>query len=71
MKSLKIFHDNIGKTLNIWFDDPKKEYVSEEIGEDTILVKDKSGKIIGLEKLNYSVEMEKSNQKLPVEIISA
>jgi len=34
--------------------------VCEEIGEEVVLMKDKSGRVIGFEKLNYSLsEAEK------------
>lgn len=51
MSKIKIFYDPKGKTLSIWFDDPKKEVLSEEVGDGTILSKDKKGKVIGFEKL--------------------
>ncbi|MEK7521554.1 MAG: DUF2283 domain-containing protein [Patescibacteria group bacterium] len=44
---IKICYDSKGKTLSVWFDDPKKEVKSEEIGDGTIVSKDKKGKIIG------------------------
>lgn len=55
MNKLKVFHDKKGNTLTIWFGDSQKEYVAEEIGEDTIVMKDKQGNIIGMEKLNYQL----------------
>lgn len=53
MKPIKIFFDKEGNTLNVWFDDPKKEVISEETSEEIILSKDKRGKVIGFEVLNY------------------
>ena len=42
------------------FDDPQEEYICEETGEEILLMKDKSGRVIGFEKLNYSLsEAEK------------
>ena len=55
INTIKLYYDSVGNTLNVWFDDPKKEYVSEETGEDVILNKDKKGNVIGFEKLNYSL----------------
>lgn len=55
---IKLFYDEKGKTLSVWFDDPKKEVVSEEVGDGVILSKDKKGQVIGFEKLY--VEMPKS-----------
>jgi len=44
----------------VWFSDSKEEYVCEETGEEVVLMKDKSGRVIGFEKLNYSLsEAEK------------
>lgn len=40
MKPIKIFFDKVGNTLNVWFDDPKKEAISEEASEEIILIKD-------------------------------
>jgi len=70
MKKVKLFHDKKGNTLTVWFDDPKKESVAEEIGEDTIVMKDKKGRVIGIEKLNYAVPYLNTNKNLPVEILS-
>lgn len=35
------------------------KYVCEETGEEIILMKDKSGQVIGFEKLNYTVPRDK------------
>ena len=53
MDNLKIYHDQEAKTLTIWFDDPKKEFLVDEVEEDLSLIKDKEGNIIGIERLNY------------------
>ncbi|MBI2043578.1 DUF2283 domain-containing protein [Candidatus Pacearchaeota archaeon] len=53
MKPIKIFFDKTGNTLNVWFDDPKNESISEETSEEIILIRNKSGKVIGFEVLNY------------------
>jgi hypothetical protein len=37
VKKVRVFYDREGNTLNVWFDDPKKEYVCEESGDDVIL----------------------------------
>lgn len=58
MAQVKVFYDEIGNTLTVWLGDPQAEYVCEETGEAVILMKDKSGKVIGFEKLNFtSVKM--------------
>jgi len=70
MEKIKVFYDEIGNTLNVWFDDPKKEAISEEVGNEVVLNKDKSGKVIGFEKLNFiSAKKDLKSQKIPVEIM--
>lgn len=59
-KKLIIF-DKKGNTLDIWLDDPKKEFICEETGEEIIFKKDKNGNVIGLEILNVFPP----NKKLP------
>ncbi|MGH9852224.1 MAG: DUF2283 domain-containing protein, partial [Blastocatellia bacterium] len=54
MANVKVFFDRIGNTLTVWFGDPLDEYVCEETGDEIILMKDKSGRVIGFEKLNFS-----------------
>ncbi|NJN94014.1 MAG: DUF2283 domain-containing protein [Anaerolineales bacterium] len=55
MAQVKVYYDKAGNTLTVWFDDPQKEYISEETGEEVILMKDKEGRVIGFEKLNFSI----------------
>jgi hypothetical protein len=54
MEQVKVYFDPIGNTLTVWFGDPNDEFVSEETGEEFILMKDKDGHVIGFEKLNFS-----------------
>ena len=68
MKPIKVFFDRVGNTLNVWFDDPEKEHVSEETSEEVVLVKDKDGKLIGFEVLNYlSADEARDVTVVPVE----
>ena len=53
MAQVKVYYDQIGNTLTVWFADPQEEYVCEETGEEVILMKDKAGRVIGFEKINY------------------
>ena len=53
MEKIRIFYDKQGNTLNVWFDNPEKEYICEETSEEVVLVKDKEGKVIGFERLNF------------------
>jgi len=70
INKIRLYYDSRGNTLNVWFDDPKKEHISEETGEEVILNKDKRGKVIGFEKLNYR-QSGRLIKKLPVETIVA
>lgn len=53
MAQVKVFHDRIGNTLTVWFGDPETEVEVEETGDEVVLMKDKDGKVIGFEKLNF------------------
>lgn len=55
MAEVKVFYDKAGNTLTVWFSDPAQEHVSEETGDEVILMKDSSGRVIGFEKLNFAV----------------
>lgn len=68
IETIRVYYDSQGNTLNVWFDDPRKEYISEESGEEVILSKDKKGKVIGFEKLNYLPKHLAAVKNLPVEV---
>jgi uncharacterized protein YuzE len=53
MAQVKVYYDQIGNTLTVWFGNPQDEVVAEETGDEVILMKDKDGNVIGFEKLNY------------------
>jgi hypothetical protein len=55
MAEVKVFHDREGQTLTVWFTDPQQEFVAEETGDEVVLMKDRSGRVIGFEKLNFSL----------------
>lgn len=55
MEQVKVFYDRAGNTLTVWFGDPQHEYICEETGDEVILMKDRTGRVIGFEKLNFSV----------------
>jgi uncharacterized protein YuzE len=62
MAKVKVFHDPIGNTLVVWFGEPQDEADAEETGDEVILMKNKEGKVIGFEKLNFLASTEKSVQ---------
>ena len=49
MDAIKVIHDTTGHTLTIWLDDPAKESVVEETSDEVVLMKDGSGRVIGVE----------------------
>jgi uncharacterized protein YuzE len=55
MAQVKVYYDQVGNTLTVWFGNPQEEYICEETGDEVILMKDKAGKVIGFERLNYVV----------------
>lgn len=55
MDSVKVYYDRKRSTLTVWFGDPGTEHISEETGDEVILMKDKEGRVIGFEKLNFSL----------------
>jgi len=56
MAQVKVYYDREGNTLTVWFGDPADVYVSEETGEEIVLMKDRDGKVIGFEKLNFTAQ---------------
>ena len=67
MAALKVYYDARGKTLTVWFDDREKEFSAEETGEEIVLIKDRNGRVIGFERLNYAVS---DDQPLAIESIA-
>jgi hypothetical protein len=55
MGQVKVFYDRAGNTLTVWFGEKQDEYVCEETGEEVVLMKDRAGRVIGFEKLNFVV----------------
>jgi uncharacterized protein YuzE len=69
MDKLRIYYDKQGNTLSVWFDDPQKEFVCEESDDDIVLVKDRRGRVIGFERLNYlSAKQRQRAAGFPVEV---
>ena len=69
MDKVRVCYDRTGNTLSVWFDDPEKESVCEEVGDDVILVKDRRGRVIGFERLNYlSARQRGRGDRVPVEV---
>jgi uncharacterized protein YuzE len=62
MAQVKVYYDKKGNTLTVWFGDPQAEYICEETGDEVILMKDKLGRVIGFEKLNFSLSQSEPLQ---------
>jgi uncharacterized protein YuzE len=60
MAKVNVFHDSTGNTLVVWFGNPEEEVETEETGNEIVLMKDKNGKVIGFEKLNFLSQAEES-----------
>lgn len=69
MEKLRVYYDRQGNTLSVWFDDPGKEYVCEESDGDLVLVKDRRGRVIGFERLNFlTAKQREEGGSIPVEV---
>ncbi len=62
MAQVKVYYDKKGNTLTVWFSDPQDEYVCEETGDEVVLMKNKSGRVIGFERLNFSASKSEKLQ---------
>jgi Protein of unknown function (DUF2283) len=60
MAEVKVFYDREGKTLTVWFTERSREYICEETGDEVVLMKDTSGRVLGFEKLNFSIPQSDS-----------
>jgi uncharacterized protein YuzE len=54
MDQIKVFYDETGHTLTVWFGDPSLERTAEEIGDEIIVMKADDGEVLGFEKLNVN-----------------
>ena len=66
MAEVKVYYNQVGNTLTVWFGNPQDEYTCEETGDKVILMKDQHGEVIGFEKLNYVIPAT-ANLKIPFE----
>jgi len=55
MAQIKVYYDQVGNTLTVWFSEPQEEYIAEETGDEVILMKDRKGQVISFEKLNFKL----------------
>ncbi len=69
MDKVRVYYDRKGNSLSVWFDGPKKEHVCEETDDDVVLIKDRRGRVIGFERLNYRTAKQRDEDSpIPVEV---
>ncbi|MDZ7617648.1 MAG: DUF2283 domain-containing protein [Patescibacteria group bacterium] len=69
MEKVRVYFDREGNTLSVWFDDPSKEHVCEESDDDVVLAKDRRGRVIGFERLNFlTAKQREDGCGIPLEI---
>lgn len=69
MDKVRVYHDRTGNTLTVWFEDPEHEHICEEIDDDVVLMKDRKGRVIGFERLNYQSKKRRAEGRtVPVEV---
>lgn len=69
MEKLRVYFDREGNTLTVWFDDPAKEHICEESDDDLVLMKDRRGRVIGFERLNFlTAKQRKKGVGIPLEV---
>ena len=71
MAQVKVYYDHEGNTLTVWFGNPSDEYIAEETGEEIVLMKDREGKVIGFEKLNFTTTPSSDALRVAFETVSA
>jgi uncharacterized protein YuzE len=70
MAQIKVYYDREGNTLTVWFGNPDDEYIAEETGEEIVLMKDRDGKVIGFEKLNFTAPQSTDALRVAFETVS-
>jgi len=52
MAKVTVVYDREGNTLDVWFVKPQKA-ICEEVGHGIIVKKNRNGRVLGFEKLNF------------------
>jgi len=52
MERIKVIHDTIGNTLTVWLGTPQAEYVSTLTDDEVVVMKDRVGRVLGVEVLH-------------------
>jgi hypothetical protein len=64
MAHIKVIHDPVGETLTVYWDDPEREEVCEEVGQGLILIKDAQGEVIGFERLYFKPKTDQQELRV-------
>ena len=70
MPEIKVYYDREGNTLTVWFGNPADEHIAEETGEEIVLMKDRDGKVIRFEKLNFTTAPSTDALRVAFETVS-
>jgi hypothetical protein len=70
MAQIKVYYDREGNTLTVWFGNPADEFIAEETGEEIVLMKDRDGRVIGFEKLNFTTAQSTDALRVAFETVS-
>lgn len=70
MAQIKVYYDREGNTLTVWFGNPADEYIAEETGEEIVLMKDRDGRVMGFEKLNFTTAQSTDVLRVAFEAVS-
>ena len=70
MEKLRVHYARKANTLILWFDDPSKEFASEETPDrELVLITDRKRRVIGIKRMNYlSAKRHKEGGGVPVEV---
>jgi hypothetical protein len=75
MEKVTTIYTHFANSLDVWWGNPEDEEAAEETGDEVILKKDKSGRVIGFEKLNYlspkATDSGEQMTRLPVQVVMA
>ncbi len=71
MAQIKVIHDPAGETLTVYWDDPEREEVCEEVGHGLILIKDAQGEVIGFERLYFKLKAESQELRVVLQTAKA
>lgn len=67
LKTLRIYYFKETDSMDIWFDKPTKEFISEEVNDHILLKKSKEGNVIGVEIISLSA-LAKTPLEVPIKM---